>query len=225
MEPHATHQPEHHSQIASRPRTNTRLSTARHPKTYGRRTFLGLDRVGLGRQAVPCSTCNQHLRDLVLTHGIAIRICRADRTQWAARSTRRGGLRTGKIGAIGLHQFPVTSDTAYAVALHEIGHLVSSGQAGTLGSDALAWQLGQAARLSDRYLRDELDAWFWAREHALCWTRAMAKQVQRSLRSYGTPRRWELLGVDSSFAGRLQLDKWFAEYKRQVRHAMQPRSG
>ncbi len=222
MEPHATHQPEHHSQIASRPRTHTRLSTARHPKTYGRRTFLGLDRVGLGRQAVPCSTCNQHLGDLVLTHGIAIRICRADRTQWAARSTRRGGLRTGKIGAIGLHQFPVTSDTAYAVALHEIGHLVSSGQAGTLGSDALAWQLGQAERLSDRYLRDELDAWFWAREHALCWTRAMAKQAQRSLRSYGIPGRWELLGVDSSFAGTLQLDKWYAEQKSRGYTEIQP---
>ena len=131
-------------------------------------------------------------------------------------------MRTGKVGAIALHQVPVPSDAGYAVALHEIGHLVSPGQAGPVESDALALKLRRARMLSDRYLGDELDAWSWARVHALWWTRAMAKEAQRSLRSYGSPRRWRRLGVDASFAGTLQLETWFAEYKRQVGRAIQP---
>ena len=92
-------------------------------------------------------------------------------------------------------------------------------------SDALALTLGRAQMLSDCYLGDELDAWFWARVHALWWTRAMAKEAQRSLRSYGSPRRWRRLGVDASFAGTLQLETWFADYKERVRRAIQPRVG
>ena len=134
-------------------------------------------------------------------------------------------MRTGKVGAIALHQVPVPSDAGYAVALHEIGHLVSPGQAGPVESDALALKLRRARMLSDRYLGDELDAWFWARDHALCWTRAMAKQAHRSLRSYAPPRRWKRFGVDTSFAGTLQLETYFAEYKRHLHHATQQRIG
>ncbi len=169
-----------------------------------------MDRVGLGHQAVPPSLCNQHLGALVRTHGIAVRMCRADRRQWAERFTRRERVRTGKVGAIALHHVQVRSDAGYAVALHEVGHLVSPGQAGPVESDALALTLGRARMLSDCYLGDELDAWFWARVHALCWTTAMAKQAQRCVRSYGPPRRWRRLGVDASFSRTLQHETWFA---------------
>ena len=181
--------------------------------------------MGLGHQGVPLSLCNQHLGSLVRTHGIAVRRCRAGTRQWAERFTRRERVRTGKVGAIALHHVPVRSDAGYAVALHEIGHLVSADQAGPVEADALALTLGRAQMLSDCYLRDELDAWFWARVHALCWTRTMAKEAQRSLRSYASPRRWRRLGVDASFAGWLQLETWFADYKRQVGRAIQPRVG
>jgi hypothetical protein len=65
--------------------------------------------------------------------------------------------------------WPVVTEKAYAVFLHELGHLVSPSQSW------MAW-----ARL-----QDEIDAWSWAMQNARFWTPRMTVFMQHSLRSYG----------------------------------------
>lgn len=60
---------------------------------------------------------------------------------------------------------PVRSARTYAVALHEIGHVVGP------------WQ-------SRQRLYAEAGAWFWAREHALEWSEQVSKTCARCLQSY-----------------------------------------
>lgn len=60
---------------------------------------------------------------------------------------------------------PVKSDITYAVAMHELGHILSSGQRGTR-------------------LDKEADAWMWAKAHALEWTPAMQAKMRDCLKSY-----------------------------------------
>ena len=77
---------------------------------------------------------------------------------------------------LGAHAYPedfvvalpaVRSARAYAVALHEIGHL-----------------LGRAQQASA--IQREVAAWLWARKHALVWSNSMAELARRSLNSYST---------------------------------------
>src|SRR5262245_4961200 len=65
---------------------------------------------------------------------------------------------------------PVTEETGYAVALHEIGHLVSP--LGALGGNH---GLNLAA---------EHAAWEWAQHHALDWSPAMQQVMEWSLSTY-----------------------------------------
>ncbi len=60
---------------------------------------------------------------------------------------------------------PVKSEITYAVALHEIGHILGKRQSGT--------------RL-DR----EVGAWEWAIEHAIRWTLPMSRKMKGCLQSY-----------------------------------------
>ena len=60
---------------------------------------------------------------------------------------------------------PVKSDITYAVALHEIGHILGPRQSGTR-------------------LDKEVGAWEWAEQHALEWTAAMSEKRAICLRSY-----------------------------------------
>ena len=60
---------------------------------------------------------------------------------------------------------PVKSAVTYAVALHEIGHVVGTMQSGTR-------------------LIKETGAWLWARGAALCWTPVMHEAMVKRLRSY-----------------------------------------
>lgn len=62
---------------------------------------------------------------------------------------------------------PVKSDITYAVALHEIGHILGPRQSGTR-------------------LDKEVGAWEWAIEHANHWTLPMAGTMKRCLQSYLT---------------------------------------
>jgi hypothetical protein len=59
---------------------------------------------------------------------------------------------------------PVKTHLTYAVALHEVGHIL-----GTQGKHRI-----------DR----ELNAWLWAMEHALIWTDVMEARKKRSLERY-----------------------------------------
>ena len=61
---------------------------------------------------------------------------------------------------------PVRSDRAYAVALHEIGHILGHHQ------------------LSRVVLVRERHAWDWARRNAIRWTLTMQRYARRCLRSY-----------------------------------------
>jgi hypothetical protein len=65
-------------------------------------------------------------------------------------------------GTLRLH--PIKSEAAYAVALHEIGHIRQG-----LGEDVLL---------------DERLAWDWARDNALIWTPTMEREAERSMGSY-----------------------------------------
>lgn len=59
---------------------------------------------------------------------------------------------------------PVKSDITYAVALHELGHVLGS----------------QTGKRIDH----EVQAWQWARAHALVWTDAMTQTESKCLASY-----------------------------------------
>ena len=59
---------------------------------------------------------------------------------------------------------PVVDPRTYAIALHEIGHLVIGPYCGQL--------------------IDEAAAWTWVRDHALLWTPTMETTLSRSLASY-----------------------------------------
>lgn len=60
---------------------------------------------------------------------------------------------------------PVKTAISYAVALHEIGHILGPQQSGTR-------------------LMKECGAWLWAHDNAMTWTDAMEKAMQKRLRSY-----------------------------------------
>jgi len=61
---------------------------------------------------------------------------------------------------------PVRSPRAYAVALHEIGHILGR------------YQLSRATLVRERW------AWRWARRNALQWTPAMQRHADWCLESY-----------------------------------------
>src|SRR5262245_42346891 len=65
-------------------------------------------------------------------------------------------------GTLRLH--PIKSEAAYAVALHEIGHLRQG--------------------LCEDVLLNERRAWDWARDKALIWTPTMEREAERCMRSY-----------------------------------------
>jgi hypothetical protein len=67
-------------------------------------------------------------------------------------------------GTLRLHL--IKSETAYAVALHEIGHI-------------------RQGRFED-LLIEERRAWEWARENALIWTPTMEREAERSIRDHET---------------------------------------
>lgn len=60
---------------------------------------------------------------------------------------------------------PIKTAITYAVAMHELGHILGPRQSGVR-------------------LDQEVGAWEWAHDNALEWTDAMEGTMQRSLRSY-----------------------------------------
>jgi hypothetical protein len=92
----------------------------------------------------------KHVDDICARAGIAI------------VSHARGGRSWRKAGKIAIRM--VKSDVTYAIALHEIGHVVGPQVRGRLNREVEAWQ--------------------WAQRHALIWSDAMSATMQRSLGSY-----------------------------------------
>ena len=78
---------------------------------------------------------------------------------WTKRMAR-GSMEGGFI------ETPVIKSTlSYATAMHELGHVLGSGQTGAL-------------------MRAERGAWSWAKKNALVWTPAMSRQADRCLQWY-----------------------------------------
>jgi hypothetical protein len=97
----------------------------------------------------------EHIRQLADTHHITLDV---------RRSTR--GMSYGDTRTIRISE--VKGPVSYAVALHEIGHLVAEGASG---------------RQFPRLMK-EIRAWRWARAHAIEWTERMDWEMQRSMGCY-----------------------------------------
>jgi hypothetical protein len=71
---------------------------------------------------------------------------------------------------------PITDATTYAIALHEIGHVAS----GHTMPSAFIYLIGGGRAV----MSVEMEAWRWARQHALEWTPEMTAIEQWGLDSY-----------------------------------------
>jgi hypothetical protein len=96
-------------------------------------------------------------------------ICRQQEIQVEWRRSSRGGWAVHEFELISIP--PIKSAITYAVALHEIGHV-----------------LGRHQRSRSRLVRERW-AWDWARRHAITWTPAMERTMRRSLDRY-EQRSW-----------------------------------
>lgn len=89
------------------------------------------------------------------------RICKIEDIEIASHSS--GGRAWRRKRKIAIR--PVKTAITYAVALHEIGHILGPRQSGTR-------------------LDQEVGAWEWAEQNAIEWTHAMAEKRAKCLRSY-----------------------------------------
>ena len=89
------------------------------------------------------------------------RICKIESISIEGHST--GGRAYRKSRRIKIR--PVKTAITYAVALHEIGHILGPRQSGTR-------------------LDQEVGAWEWAEKHAIEWTAAMSAKRAKCLQSY-----------------------------------------
>lgn len=95
--------------------------------------------------------------------------------------------KTGQIFAAGVTIAPVTDETTYAVALHELGHRLSP-----LGSIRLTNRLVTVSDIRLQ-LEEEEAAWVWARANAWpTWTDVMESVAQMSLKRYYAVARVKL---------------------------------
>lgn len=70
--------------------------------------------------------------------------------------------------------YPISSEAAYAMALHEIGHIRQG-----VGD-------GEHFKDLDDLMVHERRAWEWARDNALVWTPTMEREAERSLGDHET---------------------------------------
>jgi len=91
----------------------------------------------------------------------------------------------------------ISTRRAYAIALHEIGHIVSSSQQDLTKDEecslATSRMVQQRELIPDTYLQNEVDAWKWARANAVQWSEVMEERAQACLHSYATVTRWETI--------------------------------
>lgn len=120
-----------------------------------------------------------HIAELCATHGISI----CDRHQ-----IRTSGANPQKRT---IHIPPVRGHVTYAVALHEIGHILHpqgmlrDGETGALESMSSEMsETTQQAAFFDVQLIEEASAWQWAITHAKEWTPVMARTLKWSFHTY-----------------------------------------
>lgn len=123
------------------------------------------------------ATMAKHIEELCAVHQIQI------------GNHSRGGKAFRKVRRIDIR--PVKSAVTYAVALHEIGHLLGKQQ-------------------SRSCLEREVGAWQWAKEAALCWDSRMEEQMRLCLVSYYRAacrrKRMVMPGPDHDFWRMARID-------------------
>jgi hypothetical protein len=121
---------------------------------------------------VPVARLRQHALDLANTFGVVLIEEKRMRPDDAA-AVDMGPLRLVFVA-------PIIDETTYAVALHELGHLI----------DPMGMPQKRAALNgnADNLLRDcENAAWQWARYQALVWSDAMEHVAQWAEGTYNRP--------------------------------------
>jgi len=115
---------------------------------------------------------NAHVVAIAATHGVAI--------VW-----RTSGSITGRAWRRGRRITipPVRSEITYALALHELGHILG--------------------HQSGRRLSREVQAWAWAKDTAMSWTPRMTRYCRKLLASY---ERWAVRRQASSTTRRTFVD-------------------
>ncbi len=96
-------------------------------------------------------TYRQHIETLCVEHHIVLEVRPGGGRAW--RRSRR------------VRVPPIRTGISYAIALHEIGHILGENQDG-------------------RRLEKEVGAWLWARSNALSWRKPMKNAMKRRLASY-----------------------------------------
>jgi len=96
-------------------------------------------------------TYAEHIDALLIEHGIAV--------EWRDRTNARSWRRWRRV-----RLQPVQGASTYAVALHEIGHVVGPQSGPRLSREAQAWR--------------------WAELNAVEWTDGMARMAARSIETY-----------------------------------------
>jgi hypothetical protein len=112
---------------------------------------------------------------------------RQDRIEWDTHGS--GGKADLETGTIRIP--PIGSEAAYAVALHEIGHIRCK------HLDDL--DTGGAEGVAREVLACEQRAWEWARDNALIWTPTMEREAEAGVRHYeasfaGTEKEYSMNG-------------------------------
>jgi hypothetical protein len=96
-------------------------------------------------------TYHEHIELLLAEHGISV--------DWRDRTSARAWRKTRRV-----RLERIQGPSTYAMALHEIGHVV-----GPQGG---------------RRLEKEAQAWRWAQENAIEWTEGMGRLASRCIESY-----------------------------------------
>lgn len=95
---------------------------------------------------------------------------------------KAGAAKQARLGFVGVvFCAPVTDETTYAVAMHEIGHVLSP-----LGSMAHERASATPTSVWRLKLDEEQAAWEWAHHYALDWTPAMEAVKAWALSTYET---------------------------------------
>lgn len=102
----------------------------------------------------------EHVNALAAAHEIAVE------TRHVIRLRDSFALREADGASDEINVAPIRSALSYAVALHEIGHILGCYQASPCVMTRERW------------------AWKWARKHAIVWTPAMERYAAKSLAWY-----------------------------------------
>lgn len=81
---------------------------------------------------------------------------------------------TESISKCWVNTLPIASDAAYAIAMHEMGHIAMPG----------AFNMQTQRRGAVVKIEEELAAWEWAMHYALAWTDEMQRMKDFALRNY-----------------------------------------